>query len=203
MLQWEGRGLRAGGFVGMPVRLSLASRQPLGAASLSLLGSLRSLSAFWLSSLHLLLFLSSQPLLLTHHFYPPVISAGCIPASPAQCLHQLSAVPPAADPGSLPLKAFAQTPGRIWSFLTPQATDHESLYGSGSRGSQTRPVTCRCENGGGGLTRLTPPSSCPAVTPTSGLPIPAPVELNICPDHNAGRLCLIFPKLAHRSPHFR
>lgn len=30
---WEGRGLRAGGFVGMQVRLSLASRQPLGAAS--------------------------------------------------------------------------------------------------------------------------------------------------------------------------
>ena len=121
----RGRGLSAGGFVGDEGEgESGFTAAPENSVSVSFRQPAFSLSAFWFSSMHLLCFLPSQPVLLTHRFYPPVISAGCSHASPALCLLQLSAVLPASAHGSFPLNAFAQTPGRIWSFLTPRAIDH-------------------------------------------------------------------------------
>ena len=145
----EGCGLSVGDFLG---KVTLGSQQTLGTASPSPLGCLVFLSQHFGFSLCICsVFLSSQLVLLTHHFYSPVISTNCAHASPALSLHKLSVVQPATTNGSFPLKVFAQIPGGIWSFFTLQTTDPTPPYGSVSLRWHTHPVICRCKSGGGGL----------------------------------------------------
>lgn len=41
------------------------------------------------------------------------------------------------------------------------------------------------------------------VTSPSGLCVPGPVEVNVCPDQHVGRLVLLFPKVLHKRLPFK